>query len=81
VAVDVRKDAELLLPERGRLKSKVKGREREVQLSAGKFTARATKHADQPTDCIEQNIQNSPFKLATDLRSHYHVTVPNSIRN
>jgi hypothetical protein len=64
VAVDVRKDEELLLPERGRVKSKVKRREREAQLSAGEFAACATKHADLRTDCIEKNIQNSPFKLS-----------------
>jgi hypothetical protein len=39
---DVRKDVESLLPERGRVKSKVK--RRDAQLSADEFTARAAKH-------------------------------------
>jgi hypothetical protein len=51
----VRKDVESLLPERGRVKSKVK--RTAAQLSADEFSARAAKHGfrltSTQTDCIE----------------------------
>jgi hypothetical protein len=54
----VRKDVESLLPERGRVKSKVK--RRDAQLSAYEFTARAAKHrvpALQVPEPIVLNIE------------------------
>lgn len=56
----VRKDVESLLPERGRVKSKVK--RGDVQLSADEFSARAAKHGVTALQVPEATVLNEHWK-------------------